>query len=164
MLTTSQHLHTLHVEACREHVRFEKQKNRRDARSNALSTTMAVVALATGTTAAANMPAAVTATLAALLLAATGAKLAVNNTALDRDLYRLAEAWRRHQRDASRLLARNELLARKEVQNPGDNPDRIHRDTVDLEREIEETRTWSLLFGHDTEPGPATPPTAGGNG
>ena len=122
MLTTSERLHALHAEACKEHVRFEKQKNRRDALSNALSTTMAVVALATGTTAAADMPAAVTATLATLLLAATGAKLAMNNTALDHDLYRLAEAWRRHQLDASRLLAR------KKVQNPGDTPDRIHRD------------------------------------
>ena len=164
MLTTNERLHTLHAEACREHVRFERQKNRRDALSNALSSTMAIVALATGITAAADMPAAVTATLAALLLAATGAKLAVNNTARDRDLYRLAEAWRRHQRDASRLLARNELLARKEAQNPDDNADRIHRDTVDLEREIEETRTYALLFGHDTEPGPATPPPADRNG
>lgn len=157
MLTTSERLHTLHAEACREHVRFEKQKNRRDALSNALSSTMAVVALATGTTAAADMSATVTATLAALLLAATGAKLAVNNTALDRDLYRLAEAWRRHQLDANRLLARIE------VQNPGDTPDRIHRDTVDLEREMEETRTYSLLFGHDPGLGPATPPPADRN-
>ena len=158
MLTTNERLDTLHAHACSEYVRFEKQKNRRDALSNALSTTMAVVALSTGIAAAADMSAAITTTLGALLLAATGAKLAFNNSALDRDLYRLAEAWRRHQLDASRLLAR------KEVQNPGDTPDRIHRDTVDLEREIEETRTYSLLFGHDPHPERMTPPPLDENG
>lgn len=158
MLNTPELLRTLHAEASRKYARFEKRKNRRNALSNTLSTTMAIVALATGITAAAEVSAAVTSTLATLLLAATGAKLAMNNTALDRDLYRLAETWRRHQLDASRLLAR------KQVQNPGDTPDRIHRDTVDLEREIEETRTYSLLFGHDSDPEPATLPPAGQNG
>ena len=86
-------------------------------------------------------------------------------------LYRLNDAWRRHRTDAAQLLARDG------VQRPGDTPEKIQHETVELEMRIAETRSESLLHdvttnvpgpggnqnnGPDTVPGAKTPLGNGG--
>lgn len=152
MLSTTERLRTLHAEAAGKHARFKKLKNRRNALSNAISTTVAVAALATGVTAATGMPAAVTATLGVMLLAATGVRLALINTARDHDLYLLSDAWRRHRVAAGRLLARNG------AQDGSDTAERIRHETIELEGRIADTHSDSLRVDPDPHP------PLGGNG
>ena len=157
MLTTTERLRTLHAEACGKHDRFEKRKKRRNALSRATTATMAVVALATGITAVAGMSAAITAALATLLLMTTGVKLVLTDTERDRELHRLTDTWRRHRVAASLLLARSRGRRAK------DAAEKVHHDTVELERRIEETRSDSLLLDPEPDPGPITPPPPGRN-
>ena len=136
MTDTRDRLQALQAEADREHSRFENRRQTRTARSKTLNAAIALIAIATGAANVAQVPTAAAVALAALLIA-VGTNLALTDTAHDRELHLLSNAWRRHRTDATRLLAQ---LATGRSANTAE---RIGKATVELECRIAETRAGS---------------------
>ena len=134
MMDTQERLQALQAEADRQHSRFENRRQTRTARSKSLNAAIALIAIATGAASVAQVPTAAAIILATALLIAVGTNLALTDTAHDRELHLLSNAWRRHRTDATRLLAQ---LATGRSANTAE---RIGKATVELECRIAETR------------------------
>lgn len=155
MITMRQRLKKLLAEATRQTVHFEKQYRRREQLGKILNVTIAVGAVLVGTSSVAELPASVTVILATVLTIAIGLNLALGDTQVTRDLHHLANRWRRHQAEASRLLARDDMRAYNDTSHESE------KTALDLEFAMSETRTDSLLhrLGHPAAAasGPDTP-------